>query len=133
MSKLQNIKAIQQMLDGTHKSQTRKTISYALTKDAIEKNKKREVGEKWIEKGPTGFEYEWEQCDGFRVKKAANSVLDEINEVFSFPQECPECNSNMHEAEERLNKKMYFKFKKCFSCVLKEETKLRHNKENCKY
>jgi hypothetical protein len=27
--------------------------------------------------------------------------------------------------EEKLNLKMYFKFKKCFDCVLKEETKIR--------
>ena len=38
--KLQNIKAVKQMLDGTHKFQTKKTIGFSDAKQKAKKNKK---------------------------------------------------------------------------------------------
>ena len=89
-SKLQNVKAIKQLLSGTHKTQTNKTFGFT-----GKSNKKREVGETWTEITPNGTKIQWEQKDGFRVKKAANSILDEINKIISMPDECPKCNSKM--------------------------------------
>ena len=40
-SKLQNIKAVKQMLEGSHKTQTRKNFSLATANSTAEKNKKR--------------------------------------------------------------------------------------------
>ena len=44
MSKLNNIKAVKEMLGGEHKTQTKKTISFT---DKV--FVKREVGETWID------------------------------------------------------------------------------------
>ena len=43
MSKLNNIKAVKEMLGGEHKTQTKKTISF--TDKVVER---REVGETWV-------------------------------------------------------------------------------------
>ena len=44
-NKLQNIKAVKQMLEGTHKFQTKKSIGFSDAKQKAEKNQKREVGD----------------------------------------------------------------------------------------
>ena len=44
MAKLKNIKAVKEMLGGEHKTQTKKTISFA---DKV--FVKREVGETWVD------------------------------------------------------------------------------------
>tara|TARA_R110002051_G_scaffold322585_1_gene413477 strand:+ start:49 stop:651 length:603 start_codon:yes stop_codon:yes gene_type:complete len=123
-NKLQNTKAVREMLDGTHKFQTKKSISLADTK----KNKKRSIGEKWIEKNANGVEFQCEQKDGFRVKRPLNSVLDDVLKTLSLPSICPNCKQDMHGKEKSLNKKMYFKVGKCFDCVVKEETLIRSDK-----
>ena len=125
--KLQNIKAIKQMMAGTHKSQTRKIHGFSDAKASATKNQKHEVGDVWFEKDlKTGTEWRIEQFDGFRSKTPANSVRDVIKDILSAPDNCPCCGAKMKNVpEERLNLKMYFKYKKCFDCVLKEETKIR--------
>jgi hypothetical protein len=57
MAKLQNIKAIKQMLDGTHRMQSRTTIGYEGDKNTSTK----EVGETWVDANGK----EWIQKDGF--------------------------------------------------------------------
>ena len=60
--KLQNIKAIKQMLDGTHKFQTKQQVGY--TAPAKEK---RKVGETWTETDPiTGVQRKYVQREGYR-------------------------------------------------------------------
>ena len=49
--KLQNTKAVKQLLDGTHKTQTRKSVSFS---DSSKSNKRRSIGETWIEKNANG-------------------------------------------------------------------------------
>ena len=126
-SKLQNIKAVKQMLEGSHKTQTRKNFSIATAEKAAEKNKARAVGETWIEEGSNGVKYKITQKDGFRVKQAANSILDEINDALTLPKTCPKCDQDMHEKEKYLNQKMFFKVGTCFDCHVKSETPLRAN------
>jgi hypothetical protein len=123
--KLQNVKAIRQMLDGTHKSQTRKIHGYSDTESMALKNKKHEVGDVWEEKIGNTL-YRIEQKDGFRVKQPANSVREEVKDILTAPDKCPCCGTPMKGvAEEKLNLKFYFMHGKCFSCVLKEETLIR--------
>jgi hypothetical protein len=125
-SKLQNTKAVKQLLDGTHRTQTKKTISLSPT---TKTNKRRVVGETWIEKNANGVEFKWEQKDGFRVKRPVNSILDSVTDALTLPSNCPNCDQDMHGTEKRLNQKMYFKSGKCFDCITKEETLIRSDKK----
>lgn len=123
--KLQNTKAVRQLLDGTHKFQTKKSISLADTKST----KKRVIGDKWIEKNTNGIDFQCEQKDGFRVKRPLNSILDQITDTLRLPKECPECKQDMHIKEKHLNQKIFFKIGKCFDCMIKEETLIRSDKK----
>ena len=125
-SKLQNLKAVKQMLDGSHKTQTRKNFSLATANSTSKKNEKREVGDEWIET-INGVDYKIKQHDGFRMKRPANSILDEVNDALTLPKKCPKCDQDMHGREKSLNQKMYFKVGYCFDCHVKSETKLRAN------
>lgn len=120
-NKLQNLKATKELLAGTHSTQTRKSFGYENKSDS-----KRAIGDVWIEKDPkTGIEYKIEQKDGFRTKTPLNSILKQIRQILSVPEKCPCCNKKMRDEEKALNFKMYFKRKKCFECVIKEETAIR--------
>jgi len=128
-SKLQNIKAVKEMIDGTHKSQNKTQVGYTGNKkiadeDIIERfeNNKPKI---WIEV-KNGTRWEIEQHDGFRSKKPANSVLDTINSILKVPANCPKCNSSLKNVEEeRLNLKFWYQSKQCFSCHLSEESIIR--------
>ena len=121
--KLQNIKAVEKMLHGEHKSQTRKTHGFNQTGVSI----KRNIGDTWTEKDlKTGTVWLYEQRDGFRTKKPANSVTDQIKNILTAPDHCPKCNAKMKNvSEQRLNMKMYFIHGSCFNCVVKNETLIR--------
>ena len=125
--KLQNIKAIKQMIAGTHKSQTKKTHGFSDAKDMAKKNERHEIGDVWFETDKkTGTELKVTQHDGFRSRQPANSVREIIKDILTAPDNCPCCGKKMKGVpEEKLNLKMYFKYKKCFDCVVKEETKIR--------
>lgn len=115
MAKLQNIKAIRQMLDGTHKTQSRKTIGFSGGKGS---ETKHAVGEVWTDDNGV----EWEQRDGFKIKKGK---LDEIRELLvknRMPSHCPECSQPM---TKRLDKKFWALEKRCFDCQVLFEHKLR--------
>ena len=122
-NKLQNIKAVKEMIAGTHKFQTKKTIGFTDAKQKAEKNKKREVGDIW-EEDINGTIYTIEQQNGFRVKKPKNSVAAEVrNYLKSYPN-CPKetctCSSPNH-----LDKKMQTIHGMCFDCVIDMEHELR--------
>ena len=85
--KLQNIKAVKQMLDGTHKFQTKKTIGFSDAKQKAKKNEKRNVGDVWEEKIGNTI-YIIEQKNGFRVKKPKNSVMSEVREYLNSYPNC---------------------------------------------
>ena len=114
MSKLQNVKAVKDMLAGTHKTQTRKTFSIANTKkevpdeDIIERDENGEP-KIWIETDPVSkTRTRVTQHDGFKTRQPENSILETIQDMLKVPKECPSCGTNMHEKEKRLN------FKFCF-------------------
>ena len=121
--KLQNIKAVKQMLDGTHKFQTKKTIGFSDAKQKAKKNKKRNVGDIWDEE-INGIMYTIEQKNGFRVKKPKNSVLSEVREYLnSFPnctKETCTCITPNH-----LDQKMKKIHGMCYDCVIDMEHNLK--------
>ena len=125
-SKLQNIKAIQQMLDGTHKFQTKKTVGFSDAKSTAEKNKRHEVGDIWEETDPTsGVVYVIEQRDGFRIKKTKNTetfqqIRDELSAFPNCRKETCTCAGKHH-----LDKKMRKLHGMCFDCVIEMEHELK--------
>lgn len=121
MSKLQNVKAIQQMLDGNHRTQTNKSFSFNTNK----KHEKHEVGDTWEEVDPkTGDTYTWEQKEGYRVRHGKLDAVRNALKELKMPSVCPNCNKAMK--DNRYNQKMWLIHKMCFDCVIDMEAKLRY-------
>lgn len=124
--KLQNIKAVQQMLDGTHKFQTKKTIGFSDAAETADKNQKRLIGEVWEETDPiSGITYIIEQKDGFRIKKTKSSnVLQDVrDEIRSFPNCRKETCTCL--GKHPLDQKMQKIHGMCFDCVIEMEHELK--------
>ena len=112
MGKLKNIKAIKQMLEGKHKTQTKKTVSFD-KKQAV----KRDIGDVWTDdKGQ-----EWEQKKGYKVKAGKFQKLRK--ELKKFPN-CKEgCDSYLDPGHADLKMKAYHGM--CLDCVVDMEHKLK--------
>ena len=134
-SKLQNVKAIKEMLSGTHKSQTRQTHYYGSTKTEIAEEdiiEKFEDGKPkiWIETAPNGSRTRVTQHDGFKSRESETGyAVREAQKELQMPDTCPNCGQSMYGHEEHLNRKFWVTHKTCFDCVVKMETKLRCNPE----
>lgn len=111
MAKLKNIKAVQEMLGGEHKTQTKKTVSFD-NKEVV----RREVGETWTDdKGQ-----KWEQRKGYKVKVGKLSELRE--ELKQFPN-CKEgCESYLDPGQADLKMKAIHGM--CLNCVVEMEHEL---------
>jgi len=121
-NKLQNIKAIQKMLDGTHAFQTKKTHGFTDAKQKAEKNKRREIGEIWEEKIGNTI-YQIEQQDGFRVKKPKNSVAAEVR---SYLNSYPNCKKDCCKTKfGPVDEKMRLIHGMCLDCVIDMEHELK--------
>jgi len=124
--KLQNVKAIQQMLDGTHKFQTKKLVGFSDAEDAAKKNERHAVGDIWEEKDPvSGVIYIVEQRDGFRIKKTNNAdvlqgVRDDLRAFPNCRKETCTCAGTHH-----LDKKMKVIHGMCFDCTIEMEHELK--------
>ena len=122
-NKLQNIKAVKQMLDGTHKFQTKKTHGYSDTEATAKKNQHRDVGDIWEETIGSTI-YLIEQKDGFRVKKPKNSVAEEVRSYLNSFQKCPKetctCITPNH-----VDEKMRVIHQMCLDCVVDMEHELK--------
>jgi Rad3-related DNA helicase len=123
--KLQNVKAIQQMLDGSHKFQTNKTIGFADTKEEAKKNEHHLIGDVWEETTVDGVTYIVEQRDGFRIRKTKNSdtlqtVRDEIRSFPNCRKDTCTC-AGTHP----LDKKMQKIHGMCFDCTIEMEHELK--------
>lgn len=120
-NKLQNIKAIQQMLDGTHKFQTKKTIGFSDAKDVAKKSEYHKIGDIWEEIDASGVVYIIEQRDGFRIKKTKNSdVFQSIREEL---RAFPNCRKDVCTCigTHPLDQKMRGIHGMCFDCVIEME------------
>jgi len=110
--KLKNIKAVNEMLLGEHKTQTKKVIAFD-EKKVI----KRDVGATWSDdKGQT-----WEQKNGYKVKVGKFAKLRE--ELKSFPN----CNKETCVCVEptQLDLKMKAYHGMCLDCVVDMEHKMK--------
>lgn len=115
--KLQNIKAIRQMLDGVHKTQTKNTVTFSDVQ--ITQETTRAIGETWTDENGI----EWEQRSGFRIRKGKlNEIRDLILAETQVPDTCPKCHNPM---TKRLDKKFWKLEKHCFDCQVNFEHELR--------
>jgi len=120
MAKLKNIKAVQEMLGGEHKTQTKKTVSF--DKKEV---KRREVGETWTDdKGQ-----KWEQRNGYKVKVGKLSELRE--ELKQFPNCKDGCESYLDPGQADLKMKAIHGM--CLNCVVDMEHELQLKGEYKEY
>jgi hypothetical protein len=125
-NKLQNIKAIKQMLAGQHRTQTKKIHGFSDAAAVSEKNKKRNVGDIWEEVDPiTGQVRVFEQCEGFRIQKSkVTDTMSELRAELRTFKKCPKetctCISLNH-----LDQKMKRIHEMCYDCVIDMEHQLR--------
>jgi hypothetical protein len=121
--KLQNVKAVQQMLDGTHKFQTKKTIGFSDAQS--KKSEHREIGDVWEETDSNGNVHVVEQREGFRIRKTKNSKIFQSirDELQSFPK----CRKDtctcvgIHQLDQKMRKIHGM----CFDCVIEMEHELK--------
>ena len=129
MSKLKNIKAVNEILAGTHKTQTRKTHGFSDTDFQNEKNKKREVGEIWAEVNAKGETVcWWTQKDGYRVKSNVHpNVKKQLDDVLIYLKAFPNCQKETCtcKAPSRLDEKFRKLMGMCEDCVFTMETRLK--------
>ena len=122
--KLQNIKAIKQLLAGEHRTQTRKTFYYGDAEDKGKKTKIRNVGDRWVEEFKNGTKIYWEQMKGYRRSSSTSwkrrdmfqKLQEELKSFSSCPKEICTC-KNPNNLDEKFRRKMGM----CFDCVLKME------------
>jgi len=129
MSKLKNIKALGEMLQGTHKRQTNKTFGFSDSQFQSDKNKIREVGEVWEEVDSTGENIcWWEQKNGYRIKHYYHpDVASELKKIHEYLNSFPNCQKEVCTC---LNpSRLDLKFRKlmgmCEDCLISMETKLK--------
>ncbi len=133
-NKLQNIKAIKQLLTGEHKSQRRKSTYFGKTK---KETKEEDILERfengdpkvWIETNESGHRTRVTKHDGFTSRVPDNSIMDSVREMLRVPDKCPTCGTKMRDEEKALNFKFWFKRQKCFGCVLTEERQIKSKGE----
>lgn len=123
--KLQNVKAVQQMLDGTHKFQTKKTIGFSDAESIGKQSEHHEVGDTWEETDGYGNTYVIEQRDGFRIRKTKNS--DIFQSVRDELQSFPNCRKDVCTCvgTHQLDQKMRKIHGMCFDCVIEMEHELK--------
>jgi hypothetical protein len=132
MSKLQNVKAIKEMLAGTHKTQTRQTHYYGKTSTEIPEDDVYERDEDgnpkmWVETDAKGHRTLVTQHDGFKSRESESGYLiRKLQKELEMPSKCPNCGSDMHGPEKRLNEKFWNSHKTCFGCVLEMEQQIRN-------
>jgi len=115
-TKLRNIDAIKKMLDGTHKTQTKQSIGFADTKTVQEKHN---TGDVWVDSDGI----EWEQREGFKIKKGKMDEIRSLIEASRMPSHCPKCSEPM--SNPRLDEKFWKLEGHCFECQVSFEHNLR--------
>jgi len=133
-NKLQNIKAVQQMIDGTHKFQTKKTIGFSDAKSAAKKSETHNVGDIWEEVDTiTGVVTIIEQKDGFRIRKSKNS--DALQQVREYLRTFPNCQKESCTCVKpsHLDEKMRKVNGMCYDCTIVHEHELKISGEFDEY
>lgn len=118
--KLKNIKAVNEMLLGEHKTQTKKSISFEGKKFV-----KKELGETWVDDDGQS----WEQKNGYKVKVGKFAKLREDLKAF------PNCNKEtctcIEPSQADLKMKAYHGM--CLDCVVEMEHDLKLKGEYDEY
>lgn len=125
MSKLKNIKALGEMLQGTHRLQTRKTFGFS---DAKDTSKIREVGEIWEETDINGNKIWWEQKQGYRVKYGVHpDIAQTLKEAHEYLQTFPNCQKETCTCKQptRIDEKFRRMVGMCEDCLISFETNLK--------
>ena len=104
MSKLNNVRAVNQMIRGEHRTQTRTTKGFE------KKSIQRQVGESWIDKNGQ----EWIQKEGYKSKVGKLSNIRKVIEQSI----CPTCSKKATD----FDKQFLSREGKCHDCIVKEET-----------
>jgi len=113
MAKLNNIKAVKEMIAGNHRTQTKNTVGFVEQKEFV----KREVGEQWTDNDGNI----WEQKKGYKVKLGKLSELRDS--LKDFPN-CKEgCTSHMNPTRNDLRMKVIHGM--CLDCVIEMEHELK--------
>ena len=111
--KLKNVKAVREMIAGTHKTQTKTNVSFGEKKTFV----KREVGDRWTDDDGTL----WEQKKGYKVKLGKLSELRQnLNKFPNCKKEICTCTNH-----KRNDIKMKTIHGMCFDCVIEMEHKLK--------
>lgn len=123
--KLQNVKAVQQMLEGEHKFQTKKTVGFSDTDQKRKQAELHEIGESWQETDPSGNIWIIEQRDGFRVRKTKNAetfqeLRDTLRSFTNCRKETCTCLTPNH-----LDEKMRKFNGMCYDCTIDMEHDLK--------
>lgn len=115
--KIDGLKDIKKLLDGSHDSQTKIQLGYEGEKPKI--SPAREVGEKWFDEQGN----EWEQKNGYSVK-LGKQWQQELHEYLNTFPNCQKetCTCTM---PKRLDEKMRRIHGMCLDCVVSMEHKLR--------
>lgn len=125
MSKLKNIKALGEMLQGNHRLQTRKTFGFSNAKDTA---KIRQVGEIWEETDINGNTIWWEQKQGYRVKYGVHpEIAQALKEAQEFVQSFPNCQKETCTCKQptRIDEKFRRMVGMCEDCLIGYETSLK--------
>lgn len=122
LNKLKNTDSIKQMLDGTHRTQTRTKVGWDNTTAYMQ----HEIGDTWPELDTSGnIVCIWEQKKGYKIKhppnyKAFEGLTDYLNEYPNcFGVDCKT------RVKTRLDQKFRVRTGMCSECVAKMETKLK--------
>ena len=107
-----NLAKVQSMLDGTYGGKTQ--VGYSTVEEH------RKVGDKWTDSEG----YEWEQCDGYQVKKGGSMPA-----VGMFNHQCKDCGKNCSPKMAKPWDKDVFKADgRCYYCQLDYEIDLKADK-----
>jgi hypothetical protein len=104
MSKLNNIKAVNELIRGVHRTQTQKTKGYEC------KSTERQIGDSWQDLNGQ----RWIQKNGY---KARVSKLSSIRSAIDTSL-CPVCSKKAT----RFDKQFITREGKCHDCIVKQET-----------
>ncbi len=131
MSTLKNKEALNKMIQGTHKSQTRTVVGFSDVESKKQKSQTRKVGEIWTEKNPiTGAVHVWEQKNGFRVKQSVGGKIigEAVEQVIqnNFSKCYDDCDKRKTRQYTVVDHKLGVKTQMCTDCLAKYETRLRY-------
>lgn len=110
--KLQNVRAIREMLAGEHKTQNKIRLGYG----DHQVEERHEEGDVWFEDGK-----QWTIKNG--VKQSIRKGIS-FSDLYDFSKCEDDCNKNQYNITE-YDKKMSAIHGMCFDCLVKFETKLR--------